>query len=78
VFDAQIVADEVGFIDMVANGVLVSACDPGSLNRYVDSLSVQMRRIILGLRFSFLEIIIGDAVHMNIPQSRIGEYLTWY
>ena len=34
-----------------------------------------MRSIILGLRFSVREVIIGEAVHINIPQSSIGEYL---
>ena len=47
-FVAQIVA-EVGFIDMLANGVLIPAHDPGSLNRYANSLSIHMRSIILGL-----------------------------
>ena len=47
-FVAQIVA-EVGSIDMLANGVLIPARDPGSLNRYANSLSIHMRSIILGL-----------------------------
>ena len=47
-FVAQIVA-EVGSIDMLANGVLVPACDPGSLNTYADGLSIHMRSIISGL-----------------------------
>jgi hypothetical protein len=77
VFDAQIVA-EVGSIDMLANGVLIPACAPGSLNRYADSLSIHMRSIILGLGLTgFEEIIIGDAVHIDIPQKRTGEYLAW-
>jgi len=72
---AQIVA-EVGSIDMLANGFLVPAHDPGSLNRYADSLSVHMRSIISGLRLSGREeLIIGEAVHSDIPQSSIGEYL---
>ena len=74
-FGAQIVA-EIGSIDMLANGVLIPARDPGSLNRYADSLSVHMRSIILGLGLTGVEeIIIDDAVHIDIPQSSIGEYL---
>ena len=62
---------------MLANGFLIPARDPGSLNRYADSLSVHMRSIILALRFSVREVIIGEAVHINVPQSSsIGEYLT--
>ena len=37
---------EVGSIDMLVNGFLIPARDPGSLNRYADSLSVHMRSII--------------------------------
>ena len=56
-----------------------TARDPGSLNRYADSLSIHMRSIILGLGLTGVEeIIIGDAVHIDsIPQSSIGEYLAW-
>ena len=74
-FGAQIVA-EIGSIDMLANGVLVPARDPGSLNRYADGLSIHMRSIISGMGVTGVEeIIIGDAVHIDIPQSSIGEYL---
>jgi hypothetical protein len=77
VFDAQIVA-EVGSIDMLANGVLLPARDPGSLNRYADSLSIHMHSIILGLGLTGVEeIVIGDAIHIDIPQSSIREYLAW-
>jgi hypothetical protein len=34
---------------MLVNGVLIPAHDPGSLNRYANSLSIHMRSIILGL-----------------------------
>ena len=34
-FGAQILA-EIGSVDMLANGVLVPACDPGSLDTYAD------------------------------------------
>jgi hypothetical protein len=77
VFVAQIVA-EVRSIDMLANSVPIPERDPGSLNRYADSLSIHMRSIILGLGLTGVEeIIIGDAVHIDIPQSIIGEYLAW-
>ena len=56
-FVAQIVA-EVGFIDMLANGVLIPARDPGSLNRYANSLSIHMRSIILGLGLTGVEEIV--------------------
>ena len=74
-FVAQIVA-EVGSIDMLANGVLIPARDPGSLNRYADSLSIHMHSIILVLGLTGVEeTIIGDIVYIDIPQSSIGEYL---
>ena len=49
-FGAQIVV-EVGSIDMLADGVLIPARDPGSLNRYDDGLRIHMLSIIsfLGL-----------------------------
>ena len=59
VFGAQIMA-EVGSIDMLANCFLIPARDPGSLNRYADSLSVRMCSIISGLGlFGREEVIIG-------------------
>jgi len=37
-----------------------------------------MHSIILGLGLTGVEeIIIGDAVYIDIPQSSIGEYLAW-
>ena len=76
-FGAQIVA-EIGSINMLANGVLIPARDSGSLNRYADGLSIHMRSIISGLGLTGVEeIVIGDAVHIDIPQSSIGEYLAW-
>jgi hypothetical protein len=74
VLGAQVMA-EVGPIDMLANGFLIPDRDPGSLDGYADSLSVHMRSVSFGLRFFFLEVISGYAVHMNIPQSSIGECL---
>ena len=69
---------EVGSIDMLANGFLIPACDPGSLNRYADRLSVHMRSIISGLGLvGRQEVIIGEAVHSDIYQSSIGEHLAW-
>ena len=72
-FDAQIMA-EVGSIDMLANGFLIPARDPGSLN----SLSVHMHSIISGMGLVGREkIIIGEVVHIDIPQNSIREYLAW-
>ena len=63
---------------MLANGFLIPACDPGSLNRYADSLSVPMRCIISGLGLvGREEVIIGEAVHSDISQSSIGDHLAW-
>jgi len=76
-FGAQILT-EVGSIDMLANGFLIPACDPGSLNRYADRLSVHMRSIISGLGLvGRQEVIIGEAVHSDIYQSSTGEHLAW-
>ena len=73
-FGAQIVA-EVESIDMLANSVLIPGRDhAGSLNTYDDGLSIHMHSIISGLGLMDVEeIMIGDAVHINIPQSSIGE-----
>ena len=61
---------------MLANGFLIPARDPGSLNRYADSLSVHMHIIILGPGLiGREELIIGEAVHSDTPQSSIGEYV---
>ena len=76
-FGAQILA-EIGAIDMLANGVLVPACDPGSLNTYADGLSIHILSIVSSLVLTGIEeAFIGDAVHIDIPQSSIGEYLAW-
>ena len=48
-FGTQIL-EEIGSIDMFANGVLVLACDPGSLNTYADGLSIHMRSIVSSLK----------------------------
>ena len=64
-------------IDMLTNDFLIPAHDPGSLDGYANSLSVQMLSISAGLRGSILEVVSDYAVHSNIPQSSIGEYLAW-
>ena len=40
-FGSQILA-EIGFNDILAKGILIPACDPGSLNTYAEGLSIHM------------------------------------
>ena len=54
VFVAQIVA-EIRSIDMFANGVLVPACDPGSLNTYADGLSIHVLSLVSSLGLTGVE-----------------------
>ena len=71
-FGAQILA-EVGSIDTLADSILLSASDPGSLNVYADGLRIHMRGIFGGLGLTRVEsIVFGDAVHLDIPQSSVG------
>ena len=56
-FGAQIVA-VIRSIDMPANGILVPAHDPGSMNRYANGLSIHMRSIISGLGLMGVEEIV--------------------
>jgi hypothetical protein len=53
-FGAQILT-EVGSVDTLADSILVSASDPGSLNAYADGLSIHMRGIVGGLGLTEVE-----------------------
>ena len=62
---------------MLTNDFFIPARDPGSLDSYTDSLSINIRSIIASLRGATLEVGSSYVVHSNIPLGSIGEFLVW-